>query len=284
MENHHIAPDQESLGDLFRKLRKEKDLEISEVAQETRIPPDTIRAIEADDFSMLPALAFARGFYSLYAKLLDLDQDEILRRFIEEYAQDENSHKPGDVYPQQWQAENVGSMAERPAYTAGSIISFSLLIIVLAAAGISWYAGYNPAKHISNWLRGFQDAPGVEVIQEQTEQPLQDITISDSPAVQETVPPQFPAQPERPAIVDARFQLVAEFQEPADITIGLDEAEPETLSLPGGSIEIWQAEERIVMELPGNSAVRLYLNGIVVPLPPAVDDKIIVSIPDYFSD
>jgi cytoskeletal protein RodZ len=283
MENHHIAPDQESLGDLFRKMRKEKDLEISDVAQETRIPPHTVRAIEADDFSMLPALAFARGFYSLYAKLLELDQDEILQRFVEEYAQDESNEKQGDVYPQQWQGENVGSLAERPTYTAGSIISFSLLVIVLAAAGISWYAGYNPAKHISNWLRGFQETPGVEVMQEQTEQPLQD-TRAESPAVEETLPLQFPAKPELPAIAEARFQLVAEFQESADISIGLDEAEPETLSLPGGSIETWEAEERIVMELPGNAVVRLYLNGIVVPLPPAVDDKIVVSIPDYFLD
>jgi cytoskeletal protein RodZ len=283
MENQRRVPDQETLGDLFRKMRKEKDLEILDVAQETRIPPQTVRAIEADDFSMLPALAFARGFYSLYAKLLELDQDEILQRFIEEYAQDESSEKQGDVYPQQWQGENVGNLAERPAYTAGSIISFSLLVIVLTAAGISWYAGYNPAKHISNWLRGFQETPGVEVIQEQTEQPLQD-TRAESPAVEETLPLQFPAKPELPAIAEARFQLVAEFQESTDISIGLDEAEPETLSLPGGSIETWEAEERIVMELPGNAVVRLYLNGIVVPLPPAVDDKIVVSIPDYFLD
>ena len=69
------TPDNESLGMLLRKLRLERSLDISDVAEETKIPPATIRAMEADDYSSLPALAFARGFYAIYSEMLNLDQE-----------------------------------------------------------------------------------------------------------------------------------------------------------------------------------------------------------------
>jgi len=281
MENYRATPEHETLGDLFRKLRMEKSLDVADVALETRIPPETIRAMEADDYSRLPARAFARGFYSLYAKMLGLDPDEVLLRFTEESSPDDLDENEDRSYAQSRRDKNISSMAERPSQTTGSIISFSLLIILLVAAGISWYAGYNPAKQISNWLRGFQQTPVLEEVQEQIPELLQNTNPVEQLTEQERALPELSAQP---VLAEAKYQLVAEFQEPVEVAISLDGAEPEQLSFPGGRIESWQAEEHIVLELPRDAAVRLYLNGIVVPLPPAVEDKIIVSIPEYFLD
>ena len=151
--------EQESLGSLFRKLRLERSLDISDIADETKIPANTIRAIEADDYDSLPAHAFARGFYSLYAKMLNLDQEEVLRRYREEsgltaveQSQTQQIGKPS------WQRRQVGSMAERPTSSAGSMIGLTIIILILAAAGICWYIGYNPAPGISKWLRGLQES------------------------------------------------------------------------------------------------------------------------------
>lgn len=135
---------------------------------------------------------------------------------------------------------------------------------------------------ISNWLRGFQQTPVLEEVQEQIPELLQDTSPVEQLTEQERALPELSAQP---VLAEAKYQLVAEFQEPVEVAISLDGAEPEQLlSFPGGRIESWQAEEHIVLELPRDAAVRLYLNGIVVPLPPAVEDKIIVSIPEYFLD
>ncbi len=280
METRRAAPNHETVGELFRKLRMERSLEITDIAQETRIPPETLRAMEADDYSMLPAKAFARGFYGLYAKLLGLNQEEVVQRFSEEYAQDSHGRNKEDASSQSWGEDNISSIAERPSHTVGSIISFSLVVIILVGAGISWYAGYNPAKQISNWLRGFQET--VEVVNEPATQANQQV----SPAEQSTQQalPQLPEPVEKPATQETKYRLVAEFQQPANITIRLDDAAPEQLSLPAGSIESWQADQHIVLELPIDAPVRLYLNGIIVPLPPAVDGKIIVSIPEYFRE
>ena len=58
-------------------------------------------------------------------------------------------------------------MAERPTHFLRTAIGITVLAIILIVAGISWYAGYNPANHISQWLRSFQE-PQIEII-EQTE-------------------------------------------------------------------------------------------------------------------
>lgn len=290
MEESKSTSTYESLGTLLRTIRLERSLDISEIAQETRIPPETLRAMEADDYKALPSMAFARGFYGLYAKMLELDQVEILQRFAREYRNAD--YEPGQqaVHSSQWRGKDIGSIAERPSPSAGPIISISLLIIVLAAAAISWYAGYNPAKQISNWLRGFQQPEVEAVTQEPTpdsaapqplvkaleEQPQPDMIEMPAPA------PQPPVESSQSAISETRYQLVAEFLDPAEIVLTLDEEAPQAVSMLGGSIETWQADEQIILEIPANAEVRLYLNGIVVPLPPAENGTITVSIPEYF--
>ena len=64
MEESSSTYTEESLGTLLRTIRIERSLDISEVAQETRIPPETLRAMEADDYKALPAMAFARFRHS----------------------------------------------------------------------------------------------------------------------------------------------------------------------------------------------------------------------------
>ena len=163
------TPENESLGMLLRKLRLERSLDISDVAEETKIPPATIRAMEADDYSSLPALAFARGFYAIYSELLNLNQEEIVERFLSDYQQAEFKDSAEDS-SSSLQGKQIGSMAERPTHFLRTAIGITVLAIILIGAGICWYAGYNPANHISQWLRSFQE-PQVEIIEQTKSNP-----------------------------------------------------------------------------------------------------------------
>ncbi len=163
------TPENESLGMLLRKLRLERSLDISDVAAETKIPPATIRAMEADDYSSLPALAFARGFYAIYSELLSLDQEEIVERFLSDYQQADFKGKTDDASTS-LQGKQIGSMAERPTHFLRTAIGITVLAIILIGAGICWYAGYNPANHISQWLRSFQE-PQIEIIEQTKSNP-----------------------------------------------------------------------------------------------------------------
>ncbi len=158
------TPDNESLGMLLRKLRLERSLDINAVAEETKIPPATIRAMEADDYSALPALAFARGFYSIYSKLLSLDQEETVERFLADYHNADATKTTEGTSPS-LKGKQIGSMAERPSHFLRTAIGITILAVILIGASICWYAGYNPANHVSQWLRSFQD-PEIEIIEQ----------------------------------------------------------------------------------------------------------------------
>lgn len=163
------TPDNESLGMLLRKLRLERSLDISDVAEETKIPPATLRAMEADDYRSLPALAFARGFYAIYSELLNLNQEEIVERFLAEYNRADFTGKTDGASPS-LKEKQIGSMAERPSHFLRTAIGITLLAIILIGAGICWYAGYNPANHISQWLRSFQETE-IEIIEQTSSNP-----------------------------------------------------------------------------------------------------------------
>ncbi len=62
-----------SLGEYIRETRIRLGFDLLTVAEETRISSKSIQAIEENDFAALPAEAFTRGFYVLYAKMLSLD-------------------------------------------------------------------------------------------------------------------------------------------------------------------------------------------------------------------
>ncbi len=286
MENRIDNTDRESIGALLRRLRLERSLEITDVAAETRITPKIIRAMEADDFAALPALAFARGFYGLYASLLGLDPEDIIQRFNDEYNRTDTVIKSGGLTRPRWQERHVGSMASPPSYSFGTIFGIGLLIVLLLAAGISWYTGYNPASQASKWLRGFQQPPAEQSVTTDRET-IEQAAPDESAASEESsgAPSEPPVPPATTPLTEGyRYLLVAEFQEDTTISVTIDDQSKETVSLAQGTIRTWQARESIGLELPAGAAVRLFLNGISLPLPPATDETVSLTIPEYLLD
>lgn len=79
----------DGVGAHLRRERELRAISIEEVAQTTRIPLKTLRAVEADDFEALPGEVFVRGFLRAYAKALGLDPAPILARYDEGRQEDE---------------------------------------------------------------------------------------------------------------------------------------------------------------------------------------------------
>lgn len=65
-------------GRMLREVRERLGLSVADVAQQTRLAPRQIEALEADDFDHLPELPFVRGFIRSYARLLRIDPEPLL--------------------------------------------------------------------------------------------------------------------------------------------------------------------------------------------------------------
>jgi cytoskeleton protein RodZ len=68
-----------SAGALLRSAREAGGLTVDAVAQQLKLAPRQVRAIEEGDFTHLPERTFVRGFIRNYARLVRLDADSVLR-------------------------------------------------------------------------------------------------------------------------------------------------------------------------------------------------------------
>ena len=71
----------EGLGKKFQEARLARKLTLDEAARMTKIRPQRLAEIEADDFSQFPSLAYAKGFLLIYGKFLDVDVTPYLDAF-----------------------------------------------------------------------------------------------------------------------------------------------------------------------------------------------------------
>jgi cytoskeleton protein RodZ len=67
-----------SAGKLLSEARSLQGLSIADVAARIKFAPRQVEALEADNYELLPELAFVRGFVRSYARLLHLDEVIIL--------------------------------------------------------------------------------------------------------------------------------------------------------------------------------------------------------------
>jgi hypothetical protein len=99
-----------TLGEQFKAAREAKGASVSDAATATKILTKIIVAMEADDFSVMAAPTYAKGFIRLYAEYLDLDPEPLIveytarhgsspRRLIDESSQLEQNTQDTRVFP-----------------------------------------------------------------------------------------------------------------------------------------------------------------------------------------
>ena len=68
-------------GESLVRAREQLGLSAEQVATELRLSPQQVQAIEQSDFSKLPSAVFTRGYIRTYARLVNLDGDELVRQY-----------------------------------------------------------------------------------------------------------------------------------------------------------------------------------------------------------
>ena len=70
------------IGEALRSTRERRGLSIAEVAQDTRISPRFLEALEAEQFDELPAPVYVRGFIRSYASYLKIESQPLLDQLV----------------------------------------------------------------------------------------------------------------------------------------------------------------------------------------------------------
>ncbi len=236
----------ESLGEYLVQQRRQRGLGFEDIQEETKIPPKALKAMEMDDYSQLPADAFARGFYMLYAKHLDLDPTEILQRFDNERAKISGT---GKFTTTTTQLRKVDTLAARPSMATSSALGFNLVILIAAVSLVCWYFSWNPATYLSEKLRSFQE-PTTTGLQADSKSQIANPTNANSEDA-----------------VDSKHFLTLDFLEDTTITISVDDSLPEKEVYTKGSTRSWYARASISLILPETASVEVFFDGLKLDLP-----------------
>jgi flagellar biosynthesis protein FlhG len=80
--DREIGPDTEFTGDLLRRIRESRGIDLAEIAQTTKIGKNHLQAIEDEQESAFPAPVYLRGFLVELAKFLRLDPMRVQRTYL----------------------------------------------------------------------------------------------------------------------------------------------------------------------------------------------------------
>ena len=76
-----MEEEKETVGQFLRKEREKRKVSLDAVAKVTRITRENLEALEKDDFQVISAPVFVRGFLRNYATYLGLDPKEVISRY-----------------------------------------------------------------------------------------------------------------------------------------------------------------------------------------------------------
>jgi len=134
----------EGLGKKFQEARVARKLTLDEAARMTKIRPQRLAEIEADDFSQFPSLAYAKGFLLIYGKFLDVD----VTPYLDAFEDSESVTVDGYSYLQENErAKPVSAPVarRRPAATGGSNrvspmpLIVGVVVLVLGFLGMKFF-------------------------------------------------------------------------------------------------------------------------------------------------
>ena len=126
-------------GARLRAAREAAGLSLDQVAQQLKLAPRQVKALEDESFGELPGRTFSRGFVRNYARLLHLDAQDLL------------AHLPDVSQAPALESPTLHStatrMAELPSATTSKtglgrwLIPLILIGCIVAAAAYEWYRG-----------------------------------------------------------------------------------------------------------------------------------------------
>lgn len=229
------------VGAKLREARSRRKVDLDQVEAATKIRGRYLRAIENEEWDLLPADSYARAFVRAYAAHLGLDGD----RMAEEFRRQRGLPRPGERLvrgePMQLQrgSRRRARLPRLPSRVVAVLVS-ALLIGVLIALGISGNDSDEPSRGIDGERQG------------RAEQGASRTSVSSAAAIRE-----------RPAL---RLSLTATAEVWVCLLDGSGEPLVDGVILPGGAEEGPYRSGSFTVSL-GNGEVDMTVDGEQASIP-----------------
>lgn len=129
----------ETLGEKLRQAREARNYSIRDLADLTRIAPNYLEAIEADNYKILPGGIFNKGFIRSFAKTVGVDEKEAMTDYLNIIAEQTANQPIEEESTRRYNSSS--SMADTTGSPLGRLL-LTLLVLGLVSAGIYFGVQY----------------------------------------------------------------------------------------------------------------------------------------------
>ncbi len=247
MQERHTSSQHETLGigERLRNAREARGLTLAAAETLTRIRVAYLQALEDEQFDLLPASVYARGFLRTYAVALGLDPDELTEAYPAAFDTPAQppvfSSLPAEIpiHP-----AAPPSRARRIAVTVGAV---ALLII-----SVLGYIGLQQMRQFAQPIP--PKSPPAAVAEPPRPAP---------PVAQVTAPAPPPAPP---GVPEGGVELIVQASGTSWLLVLADGEEAFQGLIREGDVKVWRARERLTIRVGNTAAVSLRANGQIVQL------------------
>jgi len=142
--NESVTATRANPGETLRQAREERGWSLSQVATQLNLTQQALTQLEAGAFDKLPGHTFARGYIRAYAKLMGMDQAQLVTAFDQYTGTDASGSS----------VHSLGRIEEPMRLSQGILRAVSfLLLLALGVAGFFWWQEHG------DWSELVQDTP-----------------------------------------------------------------------------------------------------------------------------
>ncbi|HBY96950.1 MAG TPA: hypothetical protein DEP84_23885 [Chloroflexi bacterium] len=266
-----------AIGEQLREAREARELTLQDIERATRIRAKYLRALEEENFEVLPGTVYVRGFLKTYARELGLDPEPLLAQV---------GAAPEAIPEPVLSGTFLAEPLQPTPLPITSIVSTLAVLILIGALSVGVWWAY-PRRDQLMALFAFGSAPagatpappetppGVAPLITATPtfifQPTipPDSTATATPVPTATIPPRptSTATPGGPTLTPAPprpvegVRVQVELTETAWILVRVDGEQAYIGTLPPGETREWQGKESVFLRTGNAGGVRLILNG-----------------------
>lgn len=228
------------LGEELKRQREALGLSLSQISEKTRIPSRFLKAIEDENYSILPEGLYTRSFIRTFAKQVGMSEDVALDLYQKQTGQGETLADPAVVFDDEPFVYAEPSRSLLPA----ALVALGLAVLISAIAFGIW-----------QYSKRADTPPPVQTTQQPPPKPV------------DPAPPSNPTPADNPA--DGKLRVTLQASSQCWISFSTDDGKRTQLMLNEGDLQQIHASESIYLSIGNTQAVSMRINGRDAHFPPS---------------
>jgi len=287
-----------TLGEELKHKREQRGITLAEIAEATRIGTRFLKAIETDNFSILPGGIFTRSFIRAYAKYVGMNEEDAIGLYIQQVA--------GPATEQQEQAQPVAAAAPKSKKQASPVVNRPTPITdqprrfepvayrqsrtrtnwstIVIGAGILIFIVLIALALVKQFNRSSSESGSQASVEPKNAQPPRAATQSNSSAAKSDASPQTDRPPPGVSLPAAGEPLVVKLEAATGdswVKYQVDDDKPTTLILKqGASQNLPPAQRQVTLNCGNRLTLKLKINNRDANFPPDTPkfkSKVVIS-------